>query len=43
MLMLDDFTPIIHELPGRTIKVWAVADVHIGARECDMDGFKRFL
>ena len=41
--MLDDFTPILHELPGRTIKVWAVADVHIGAREADIDGFAAFL
>ena len=41
--MLSDFTPIIHRLDGRTIKVWAVADVHIGAAECDLDGFKAFL
>lgn len=41
--MLDDFTPIIHRLPGRTAKVWAVADVHIGARECDLGGFEKFL
>lgn len=41
--MLDDFTPIIHELPGRTVKIWAVADVHIGAREADIDGFTSFL
>ena len=41
--MLDDFTPIVHELEGRTIRVWAVADVHIGAREADVDGFGRFL
>ena len=41
--MLDDFTPIIHRLEGRTIKVWPVADVHIGARECDLDGFAAFL
>ncbi len=41
--MVDDFTPIVHKLDGRTIRVWAVADVHIGARECDMDGFRRFL
>lgn len=41
--MLDDFTPILHTLPGQTIRVWAVADVHIGARECDLDGFIRFL
>ena len=41
--MLDDFTPIVHELPGRTIRVWAVADVHIGAKECDLDGFQKFI
>ena len=41
--MLDDFTPILHTLPGQTIRVWAVADVHIGAKECDLDGFIRFL
>ena len=41
--MLSDFTPIIHELPGRTIRVWAVADVHIGAKEADIDGFSAFL
>lgn len=41
--MLDDFVPIIHKLDGRTIRVWAVADVHIGARECDLEGFRRFL
>lgn len=41
--MLDDFQPIIHTLPGRTIKVWAIADVHIGAKEADIDDFKAFL
>ena len=41
--MFDDFQPIIHHLDGRTIKVWAVADVHIGARECDLAGFVHFL
>ena len=41
--MISDFTPIVHTLEGRTIRVWAVADVHIGAKECDMDGFKAFL
>lgn len=25
--MLSDFTPIVHKLDGRTIRVWAVADV----------------
>lgn len=41
--MIDDFTPIINRLEGRTIRVWPIADVHIGARECDMDGFAKFL
>lgn len=41
--MISDFTPIVHKLDGRTIRVWAVADVHIGARECDLDGFKKFI
>ena len=44
--MLDDFTPIIHRLDGRTIKVWAIADVHIGAKEANIygkDGFANFL
>ena len=41
--MLDDFQPIVHRLDGRTIRVWAVADVHIGAREADIVGFKRFI
>lgn len=39
----NDFTAIVHRLPGRTAKVYAIADVHIGAKECDMDGFSRFL
>ena len=41
--MIDDFVPIIHKLDGRTVRLWAVADVHIGAREADMDGFAEFL
>lgn len=41
--MISDFTPIVHRLDGRTIRVWAVADVHIGARECDLKGFEKFL
>jgi len=41
--MLDDFTPIIHRLDGRTVRVWAIADVHIGAKECDLAGFKRHM
>ena len=41
--LIDDFTPIIHNMDGRTIRVYAVADVHIGAREADVAGFSRFL
>lgn len=41
--MLDDHQPIIHRLDGRSIRIWAIADVHIGAKECDLDGFRRFL
>ena len=43
MRLLDDFTPIIHELPGCTTKIYAIADVHIGAAEADLDGFERFI
>lgn len=41
--MIDDFTAIVHTLPGRTIRVWAIADVHIGSKECDLDGFEKFV
>ena len=41
--MLSDFTPIVHHLDGRTIKVWAVADVHIGAREALLSEWEAFL
>lgn len=41
--MLDDFTPIILNLPGRETRIWAIADVHLGARECDLQAFKSFI
>ena len=41
--MLDDFTPIIRELPGRTAKLYAIADVHLGSPECELDEFIQFL
>lgn len=41
--MLDDFDAIRHDLEPRTIKVWAMADAHIGARECDLDGLRAFV
>lgn len=43
MSMINDFTPIIHTLEGRPIKLWAVADVHIGAKEADVEGFSKFI
>lgn len=41
--MLDDFAPIVHRLDGRTIRIFPIADVHIGAKESDLDGFSKFL
>ena len=41
--MISDFVPIVHTLGGRTVRVWAIADVHLGSRECDVDGFKSFI
>lgn len=41
--MIDDFTPILHTLEGRTIKLYAIGDVHIGAKEADIEGFKAFI
>lgn len=41
--MISDFTPIVHKLDGRTIRIWAVADVHIGARESNTRGFSAFV
>lgn len=42
-MVSSDFAVIVHRLPGRSIKVYAIGDVHIGAAECDLDGFERFL
>ena len=41
--MIDDFTPILHTMEGRTIKLYAIGDVHIGAKEADLEGFSSFL
>lgn len=42
--MFGDFDPIVRTFePGRTIKLWSVSDVHIGSRECDLEGFARFV
>lgn len=41
--MIDDLVPIKTEMEGRTVRVYAVADVHIGSRQCDLEGFSAFL
>jgi len=41
--MIDDFVPIVHRLEGRPVKLWAVGDVHIGSKECDIESFRAFL
>ena len=41
--MISDFVPIVHTLGGRTVRVWAIADVHLGSRECNVDGFRAFI
>ena len=41
--MMDDFAPIIHRLDGRPVKLWAIGDVHIGAKECALREFTQFL
>ena len=43
MPVLDDFVPIIHELAGRDIRLYPVADVHIGAAEAALPEFEAFL
>ena len=41
--MHSDFTPVVHTLDGRTVKVYVIGDVHLGAPECDVQGFKKVL
>lgn len=41
--MFDDFSPIIHNIEGRGIRIWPIADVHIGSDECDLNGFKDLI
>lgn len=41
--MLDDFTPIVHRLEGRPVKLWAVGDVHLGSKQCNIRAFQSFL
>lgn len=42
-MVSSDFAVIVHRLPGRSIKVYAIGDVHIGAAECDIEGFTSFI
>lgn len=35
--------PIVHEIDPRTVKVYVVGDVHVGAAECQLEAFERFL
>ena len=41
--MIDDFVPIIHKLDGRDIRIYPIADVHIGAREAALGEFEKFI
>lgn len=41
--MLGDFVSIIHRLPGRPVRIYPVADLHIGAQEADIQGFAAFI
>lgn len=39
--MINDMIAVRHVLPGRTIKVYAIADVHLGDALCDLDGIRK--
>lgn len=41
--MNNDFEPIFIDLPKQDFTVYCIADVHLGAAECDIDGFKKLL
>lgn len=42
--MLDDFTPIIHEIAGNEpVKVYPVSDLHIGSPECRIETWYDFV
>lgn len=41
--MISDFVAIKHHLDGRDIRVYALADCHIGAKECAIDKLRSFL
>lgn len=41
--MNKDFEAITIDLPLEDFKLYCIADVHIGASECDLDGFKKLI
>lgn len=41
--MIDDLIPIIHDLGSRSVTIYPIADVHIGSKECDMDGISALV
>lgn len=40
---MDDMLAVRHSLPGRTIKVFCLADIHIGDPLCDWDGISALV
>lgn len=40
---MNDMIAVRHSLPGRSIKVYCIADVHIGDALCDMDGIRALV
>lgn len=42
--MLDDFTPIVHEFKGNEqVKIYPIADLHIGSPECRIEAWYEFV
>ena len=42
-IMLDDFTPIVHEIKGNEpVKIYPIADLHIGSPECRIEAWEAF-
>ncbi|MBO7673661.1 MAG: metallophosphoesterase [Atopobiaceae bacterium] len=41
--MRPDTDVIVHELAPRTIKVWVCGDVHVGAENCQLKEFERWI
>lgn len=42
--MIDDFIPIIRDIPGNDpVKIYPIADLHIGSQECRIDAWTDFV